>query len=112
MEENSELYEHHHWVVDKGQAPVRIDKFLTQKIEGISRTKVQTAAGAGSIIVNRNNVKSNYKIKPLDEISVVLTHPKYELSIIPQDIPINIVYEDDELIVIDKEAGSFMKTMN
>ena len=105
MEENSELYEHHHWVVDKGQAPVRIDKFLTQKIEGISRTKVQTAAGAGSIIVNRNNVKSNYKIKPLDEISVVLTHPKYELSIIPQDIPINIVYEDDELIVIDKEAG-------
>ena len=105
QDENSELYEHHHWVVDRGQTPIRIDKFLTHKIESVSRSKVQAAASAGCILVNRRTVKSNYKVKPLDEISVVLSHPKYELSIIPQDIPIHIVYEDDDLIVIDKEAG-------
>ena len=104
-DENNEMYEHHHWVVDKGQTPVRIDKFLVHKIEGVSRSKVQAAAGAGCILVNRNTVKSNYKVKPMDDISVVLSHPKYEISIIPQDIPIKIVYEDDDLIVIDKEAG-------
>ena len=102
---DAELYEHHHWVVDKRQTPVRIDKYLTQKIEGISRTKVQAAAEAGSIRVNMHSVKSNYKVKPLDDISVVLAYPKYELTIIPQDIPIEIVYEDDELIVINKKAG-------
>jgi 23S rRNA pseudouridine1911/1915/1917 synthase len=105
QEEDAEMYEHHHWVVDRGQASIRIDKFLTHKIEGVSRSKVQAAAGAGCILVNRNVVKSNYKVKPLDDISVVLSHPKYEISIIPQDIPLNIVYEDDELIVINKEAG-------
>ena len=105
QDDNTDLYEHHHWVVDRGQAPVRIDKFLTYKIEGISRSKVQAAAEAGCILVNRRAVKSNYKVKPLDEISVVLSHPKYELSIIPENIPIHIVHEDDDLIVIDKEAG-------
>ena len=105
QDENTEMYEHHRWVVDKGQSSIRIDKFLTHKIEGVSRSKVQAAAGAGCIIVNTRTVKSNYKIKPLDEISVVLSHPKYELSIIPENIPLDIVYEDDELIVINKEAG-------
>jgi 23S rRNA pseudouridine1911/1915/1917 synthase len=105
QEDGTDLYEHHHWVVDKGQTPVRIDKFLTHRIESISRSKVQAAAGAGCILVNRKAVKSNYRVKPLDDISVVLSHPKYELTIIPQDIPIHIVYEDDDLMVIDKEAG-------
>jgi 23S rRNA pseudouridine1911/1915/1917 synthase len=105
QDESADLYEHHHWVVDRGQVPVRIDKFLTHRIEGVSRSKVQAAAEAGCILVNRNAVKSNYKVKPLDDISVVLSHPKYELTVIPQDIPIRIVYEDDDLIVIDKEAG-------
>ena len=105
QEESTDLYEHHHWIVDRGQTPIRIDKFLTHRIEGASRSKVQAAAEAGCILVNRRAVKSNYKVKPLDDISVVLSHPKYELTIIPQDIPIHIVYEDDDLIVIDKEAG-------
>ena len=105
QDENTGLYEHHHWIVDRGQTPLRIDKFLTHRIEGISRSKVQAAAGAGCILVNRLAVKSNYKVKPLDDISVVLSHPKYELTIIPEDIPFQIVYEDDDLIVIDKEAG-------
>jgi len=85
--------------------PVRIDKFLTHKIEGISRSKVQAAADAGCIRVNKHAVKSNYKVKPLDNISVVLSHPKYELTIIPQHIPIRIIHEDADVIVIDKEAG-------
>jgi len=105
QEESTDLYEHHHWIVDRGQTPIRIDKFLTHRIENASRSKVQAAAEAGCILVNRQAVKSNYKVKPLDDISVVLSHPKYELTIIPQDIPIHIVYEDDDLIVIDKEAG-------
>ena len=104
-DENTDMYEHHHWVVGRGQTLIRIDKFLTHRIEGISRTKVQAAAGAGCILVNRHAVRSNYKVKPLDEISVVLSHPKYELTVVPQDIPIHIVYEDDNLIVIDKAAG-------
>ena len=105
QDESTEWYEHHHWLVDKGQTPVRIDKFLTCKIEGISRSKVQAAADAGCILVNRQAVKSNYKVKPSDDISVVLPRPKYELTIIPENIPINMIYVDDHLIVIDKEAG-------
>ena len=105
QDENTDLYEHHHWVVDRGQTPIRIDKFLTHRIESVSRSKVQAAAEAGCILVNRRAVKSNYKVKPLDDISVVLPHPKFELTIIPQNIPFHIVYEDDDLIVIDKEAG-------
>ncbi|MDR2036717.1 MAG: RluA family pseudouridine synthase [Bacteroidales bacterium] len=105
QEETGELYEYYHWIVDKGQTPVRIDKFLTHRIENASRTKVQAVADAGNILVNGRSVKSNYKVKPLDEISVVMPHPPRELTIIPQDIPINIVYEDDHIIVINKEAG-------
>jgi len=105
QDEGTELYEHHHWIVDRGQTPVRIDKFLTYKIEGVSRSKVQAAAEAGCILVNGQPVKSNYKARPSDDISVVLPRPKYELTIVPQNIPINIMYEDDHLIVINKEAG-------
>ena len=105
QDENTDLYEHHHWIVDRGQTPIRIDKFLTVKIEGVSRSKVQAAASADCILVNARAVKSNYKVKPLDDISVVLPHPKLELTIIPQDIPLDIVYEDNDLMVIDKKAG-------
>jgi len=103
--ENADFYEHHHWVVDRGQTPIRIDRFLTERISGVSRSKVQAAADAGCILVNANKVKSNYKVKPLDDISVVLPHPKIELTIIPQNIPLDIAYEDDDLMVINKKAG-------
>jgi len=105
QDEYTDFYEHHHWIVDRGQTPIRIDKFLTEKITSVSRSKVQAAANAGCILVNTNVVKSNYKVKPLDDISVVLPHPKLELTIIPQNIPLDVVYEDDDLMVIDKKAG-------
>jgi 23S rRNA pseudouridine1911/1915/1917 synthase len=100
-----DLYEHFRFVVDKGQGQLRIDKFLQQKIENASRTKVQSAAEAGNILVNEKPVKSSYKVKPCDIISIVLTFPPRETEIIPEDIPLNIVYEDDELLVVNKEAG-------
>ncbi len=103
--ENSELFEHFRFEADKGQAPLRIDKFLQNKLESTSRSRIQTAAEAGSILVNNNPVKSNYKVKPSDVISVVLPHPPRKLELIPQDIPLNIIYEDDQLIVLNKEPG-------
>lgn len=103
--ESGELYEHHRIVADKGQGMLRIDKFLFQKLEGISRSKIQAAAQADCIRVNETPVKPNYKVKPGDVISVVLPHPPYDFQLIPQEIPFQIVYEDDELIVVNKEAG-------
>ncbi len=103
--ESQELYEHYRFVVDKGQSLLRIDKYLFNKLESISRTKIQSAASAGNILVNDISVKPNYKVKPEDIISIVLPHPPRELEIIPEDIPVNIVYEDDDIIVVDKEAG-------
>lgn len=100
-EDEQELYEHHHFTVDRGQQLLRIDKFLSERIN-TSRNKIQDAAEAGSILVNEKPVKSNYKIKPKDEISIVLPYPKREIELIPQNIPVNIVYEDDDLIVINK----------
>lgn len=105
INEGTELYEHHRFEVDKGQNLLRIDKFLFDKLENVSRSKVQAAANAGNILVNGNPVKPNYKVKPLDVITIVLPHPPYEFEIIPEDIPVNIVYEDDDLIVINKEPG-------
>lgn len=102
-DEQQELYEHHHFSVDKGQHPVRIDKFLSEKVN-TSRNKIQVAATAGSIIVNERPVKSNYKIKPLDDISILLPYPKRELNLVPQNIPLNIVYEDNDLAVINKPS--------
>jgi len=103
--EQQELYEHFRIDVDKGQGLVRIDKFITSKLESISRSRVQSAADAGNILVNGSAVKSSYKVKPLDSISIVMAYPPREVEIIPQDIPINIVYEDDDLVVVNKEAG-------
>jgi len=104
-EENFELYEHHNITVDEGQGPLRVDKFLFNKIVNVSRNKVQQAAKAGNIIVNGKPVKSNYKVRPLDVISVVMTYPPRDVEILPEDIPLNIVYEDDDVILINKQAG-------
>jgi 23S rRNA pseudouridine1911/1915/1917 synthase len=104
-QEDRELYEHHRFTINKGQAPLRIDKFLTNHIENATRTKVQAAAEAGCIHANGKPVKSNYKVKPGDLITVMLPDPPREIELIPQDIPIRILFEDDDIIIIDKDAG-------
>jgi 23S rRNA pseudouridine1911/1915/1917 synthase len=105
QDEQSELYEHFRFTVDKGQSLLRIDKFLSGRIENASRTKIQNAAEAGNILVNGKPVKSNYKVKPNEIVSVVLPHPPREIELIPQDIPVNIIYEDDDLLMVNKEPG-------
>lgn len=102
IEEEQELYEHYRFIVDKGQGLLRIDKFLILRIEGVSRNKIQNAANAGNILVNDKPVKPNYRVKPNDVISIVMAQPPREIEIIPEDIPINIVYEDDDLMIINK----------
>ena len=104
-EENTELYEHLNIIVDKKQEPLRIDKFLLLYRQNSSRNKISETCRAGNVLVNNKPVKQNYRVKPNDEISVLLAHPPRENVIIPQDIPINIVYEDNDVLVIDKEAG-------
>ena len=104
-EDNQELYEHFRFEVDKNQGLLRIDKFLVARIENASRNKIQNAARAGSILVNDIAVKVNYKVKPGDKISIVLSHPPREITITPEDIPLDIMYEDEDLIVVNKQAG-------
>lgn len=101
----NELYEHHRLLVDKGQGLLRIDKFLMLRIENASRNKIQQAAKAGNILVNNVAVKQNYRVKPLDVISVVLAFPPRDTTVYPQDIPLNIIYEDAYLLVVNKNAG-------
>lgn len=101
--ESSELFEHHRFEVDKGQSMLRIDKYLVNIMPNISRNRIQDAADAGNILVNGKSSKSNYKVKPKDVITIVLAYPPNSYEIIPQDIPINIVYEDDDLIVVNKQ---------
>ena len=103
--EQQELFEHYRFVVDPGQSMLRIDKYLSAKIESISRTRIQLAADAGNILVNNVAVKSNYRIKPSDLIQIVLPNPPREIELIPQDIPLDIVFEDDHVIVINKKPG-------
>lgn len=105
IEENSELYEHHRVVADPGQSLLRVDKFLLYHIPNVSRNKIQQAAKAGNILVNEKAVKPNHKIKPGDVVTVVLTYPPREVEIIPQEIPLEIVYEDEDILVINKQAG-------
>ena len=100
-----ELYEHHRIVVDKGQRVMRIDKYLVNRLENTSRSKIQGAAEAGNILVNEQAVKSNYKIKPEEVISIVLPHPPRDTEILPEDIPLNVVFEDEHILVINKNAG-------
>jgi len=103
--EQQELFEHYRFRVDPGQAMTRIDKFLFMKLENTSRTRIQNAANAGNILVNDKTVKPNYRIKPHDIIQIVLPNPPREIELIPEDIPINIVYEDEDVIVVNKDAG-------
>lgn len=103
--EEQELFEHHRIEVDSGQKALRIDKFLVNRIENASRSKIQSAADAENILVNNKPVKSNYKVKPKDVISIVMAYPPREIELIPQDIPLNIVYEDDQLVIVNKEPG-------
>ncbi|NCA75017.1 MAG: RluA family pseudouridine synthase [Alphaproteobacteria bacterium] len=104
-EDSNELYEHFRFRVDRGQALLRIDKYLMAKIENASRNRIQNSARAGNILVNGTVVKSNYKVKPRDLITIVLAYPPRDTEIYPENIPIQIVYEDDDLIVVNKEAG-------
>jgi len=103
--EQSELYEHHRIVADKGQGMLRVDKFLFNRLENVSRNKIQLAVRAGNVLVNSNPVKPNYRVKPSDVITIVLPYPHHEYEIVPENLPINILYEDDHLIVVNKEAG-------
>ena len=96
---------HYRFVADQGQGLMRIDKFLVNRMEGTSRNRIQAAAEAGSIFVNGASVKSNYRVKPAEEVTIMLDYPRRELKIFPEDIPLNIIYEDNELMVINKPAG-------
>ena len=99
------LYEHYTFIADPGQSPLRVDKFLMSRIENMTRSKIQMAAKEGSIYVNDLIVKSNYKVKGRDRIKVLFAHPPYENLLIAEDITIDIVYEDDVLVVVNKAAG-------
>lgn len=103
--EDQELYEHYRIIVDKGQSLLRIDKFLMHRIENASRTKIQSAAQAGSILVNDLPIKPNYRVKPNDVISVVLATPPRDTTVYPENIPLDIRYEDDDLLIVHKPAG-------
>ncbi|MEZ4777776.1 MAG: RluA family pseudouridine synthase [Flavobacteriaceae bacterium] len=104
-EGNDDLYEHFRFVADKGQQPLRVDKYLMNRIEHVTRNKIQKAASDGNIYVNNNPVKSNYKVKANDVVTVLFEHPPYEFLLTPEDIPLDIVYEDEQVVVVNKPAG-------
>lgn len=103
--DQQELFEHFRFTADPGQSLLRIDKFLTDRIENASRTRIQNAANAGNILVNNKSVRPNYKIKPGDIVQVVLPTPPRDVELIAENIPLNIVYEDEDVLVVNKEAG-------
>ncbi len=100
-----ELFEHHRFVASKGQEPLRVDKFLMNFIENATRNKIQLAAKDGHVWVNDKIVKQNYKVKAGDEVKVLFEHPPHEFLLVPEDIPLDIVYEDEVLLVVNKPAG-------
>ena len=104
-DEASGLYEHFAITADKGQSLLRLDKYLTSHMENCSRNRIQAAADSGNILVNGTPAKSSYKVKPLDRIQIVMPYPKREYEIIPEDIPLDIRYEDDDLVIVNKAAG-------
>lgn len=104
-ESNGELYEHHRFTADSGQEVIRIDKFLMDRLPNTSRNKIQLAAKNGNILVDEKAVKQNYKVKPGDEVSIVLPYPVREIELIPQDIPLEIAHEDDQLVVVNKPSN-------
>ena len=101
----AELYEHFRVVVDKGQSQVRVDKYLFERLVNSSRNRIQKAADTGLIMANGKPVKSSYKVKPCDVLTVMMDRPRYDNDIIPEDIPLDIVYEDNDLMVVNKPAG-------
>src|SRR6478609_6982761 len=104
-EDEQALFEHHNIKVEKGQVSMRIDKFIMIRVANTTRTKIQNACDAGFVLVNGKAVKSNYKIKPLDEISIVLTVPPRSTEILPENIPLNITFEDDYIALVNKKPG-------
>lgn len=104
-EQQQELYEHFHLVVDRGQEMLRIDKYLQMRLSGVSRTKIQAAMKAECILVNGKVSKSNYRVKPLDEISVLLPEPPHDYEVLPEPVDFKIAYEDEDVIVVDKQPG-------
>ena len=102
---DDELYEHYSFKAGKGQEPLRVDKFLMNFVENASRNKVQQAAKDGNIFVNGVAVKANHRVKANDEVKVMFAHPPHEYLLVPEPIPLDIVYEDEELIIINKPAG-------
>ena len=100
-----DLHEHYSFIVDLGQEPLRIDKYLLNKIENTTRTKIQFGIKNGSVYVNGNKVKTNYKVKGADQIKVLFNHPPHENLLVPEKIPLNIIYEDETIIVINKDPG-------
>ncbi len=104
-EEETDLYEHHRLIVDKGQGLLRIDKFLMGRLENVTRNRIQIALRAGNILVNSKSARPNYRVKPSDVITIVLAQPPREFELIPEDIPFSLVYEDDDVLVVNKEAG-------
>lgn len=105
QQQDREMYEHHRIVVDPGQDLLRIDKFLMNRLQNVSRTKIQAAANASSILVNEDPVKASYRVKPGDIITIVLPTPPRDTAIYPENIPLSVVYEDDDLIIINKKPG-------
>lgn len=103
--QDDDLYEHYSFTANSGQEPLRVDKFLMNFIENATRNKIQKAAKGGSIYVNNEVVKQNYKVKPGDVVRVLFEHPPHEFLLVPEDIPIDVVYEDDQLLVVNKEPG-------
>ncbi|MBQ5819330.1 MAG: RluA family pseudouridine synthase, partial [Bacteroides sp.] len=103
--DEAQLYEHFRVVVDKGQELMRVDKYLFDRLPNASRNRIQKAAEQNFVMANGKAVKSSYKVKPLDVITIVMDRPRYENDIIPEDIPLNIVYEDNYLMVVNKPAG-------
>lgn len=105
QDQQDELYEHHNLIADVGQEALRIDKFLMKRLPNVSRNRLQNIAKAGTLFVNGESVKSNYKVRPKDEISIVLPYPVREIKLIPEDIPIDIIYEDDQMVMVNKPAN-------
>ena len=105
VESSPALYEHFRVVVDKGQEMMRVDKYLFDRLTNASRNRIQKAADAGFVMANGKSVKSSYKVKPLDVITVMMDRPRYDNEVIPEDIPLDVVYEDRYLMVVNKPAG-------
>ena len=104
-DEDGGSFEHYRFLSDKGQSPLRVDKFITSRMEKTSRHRVQLAIGAGYVLVNGKQVKANYVVKPLDIVTIVLPYERRGFEVKPENIPLDVVYEDDHLLVVNKPAG-------